>query len=414
MTIFPTSDTDWAIEFRIENFEDPVRLKVDQQLYLGRNDTNQMVFEGFDLSAYDAEEKGVSRKHAAVRWQGPQLYLYDMGSANGTVLNDIRLQPNVGYHLSEGDVLHLGYLGMTVHLNTDLGQSSIAAQRVEFNLRNVPMRGHGQRVLIVEDDAGITQLYKIALEGGGFSVQITRDVVGAMRALGQATPALIILDLMLPSVHGLELCRYIRRDTDGPVIPIVVVSASVDPSMVKSSMDNGVDVFMTKPVNIKELVRVVAAVIHKNESENPSMQTKQLRGTASLDDIAAAPREDTIVIFVDDQREPIGAVVQPQLTLGRHVSGSQSRSHVDLDSYGAFDRGVSRIHARIKRDGKKFLVEDLDSSNGTFINAKPLEPNTPYPLKSGNELRLGELRMRVYLLGDTGLMKRDVEQAEAD
>src|SRR5262249_2944647 len=218
------------------------------------------------------------------------------------------------------------------------------------------------------------------------------------RALNSVTPVLILLDIMLPGVHGLELCRYVRRDAEGPTIPIVVVSALTDPETIKMAIENGVDIYMGKPVNIKELNRVALAIVHKHEMENPTMQTKQLQGTASLDAIAGESRNDTIIIFVEGHREPIGAVVQPQLTLGRQASGTQSRSHVDLESFGAFDKGVSRIHARIKRSKEGFVVEDLGSSNGTFVNGKALKSHEEVPLTNGNELRLGELRMHVYLL----------------
>src|SRR5205823_4890399 len=146
-----------------------------------------------------------------------------------TLLNGLRLETDMAYRLSEGDSVHLGHMPFKVHLNEEFTQTTIQAQRVNLDSRHVPAAGHGQRVLIVEDDPGISELYKIALERAGFVAQISRDVVSAMRALSQFTPALIVLDLMLPGVQGLELARYIRRDTDGPAIPIIVSSALDDP-----------------------------------------------------------------------------------------------------------------------------------------------------------------------------------------
>jgi pSer/pThr/pTyr-binding forkhead associated (FHA) protein len=394
-----STSSDWTIELTCETSDDVIRLQVDNEVILGRTDTERVVPNLFDLTPYGAADYGVSRRHAALRWEGPQLFIYDLESDNGTILNGSRLQPNVGRLLNEGDKLYLGHLGISVHLNTNYGSSSIKARRIDFDPRTAPLKGHGQRILLVEDDMALSELYKVTLEGAGFGVQICRDVVSAMRALNQNTPALILLDIMLPGVHGLELCRYIRRDVDAPTIPIVVASALSDVETIKLAIDTGVDVYMSKPINIKELARVVGSVIHKQEVENPSLRTKQLRGTAALDYITGAPRNDTIIIFVEGHREPIGAVVSPQVTLGRQ-GGKTSRTYIDLETHGAFDKGVSRNHAAIKQVNKRFVIEDMGSSNGTFVNGYGLKPREVYPINNGDEVRLGELRMHVYLLAD--------------
>jgi pSer/pThr/pTyr-binding forkhead associated (FHA) protein/CheY-like chemotaxis protein len=396
------NNSDWTIELTCETSDGAIRLPVASELILGRIDPERTTPELVDLTSFGAADYGVSRRHAAIHWQGPQLYIYDLGSDNGTILNGTQLEPNVDYQLKDGDKFFLGHLGISVRLNIDYGPTSIRARRIDFDPQSAPMMGHGQRVLLVEDDVPLSELYKVTLERAGFTVQVCRDVVSAMRILNQNTPTLILLDIMLPGVHGLELCRYIRRDVDAPMIPIIVASALNDAETVKLAIDTGVDVYMSKPINVKELARVVGSVIHKQEVENPTLQTKQLRGTAALDYIAGAPRNDTIIIFVEGHREPIGAVVSPQLTLGRQGGGTNNRTYVDLESHGAFDKGVSRNHARIKHTDTQFVIEDLGSSNGTFINGRGLKPGEIHPLKNGDEVRLGELRMHIYLLVDTG------------
>jgi CheY-like chemotaxis protein len=397
---------DWSIELTVETSGDVIRLSVDDEVVLGRMDPKRTIPHLFDLTPYGAADYGVSRKHAALRWQGPQLYIYDLSSDNGTILNGARLEPNLDYRLKDGDKLYLGHLGLTVRVNTDVGRSSIRAQRIDFDRHIGPMTGRGQRILLVEDDLALTELYKLTLEKAGYTVQICRDVVSAMRALNQHTPALILLDIMLPGVHGLELCRYIRRDVNAPTVPIIVTSALTDADTIKLAIDTGVDVYMTKPINVKELALVTSAVIHKQEVENPTLQTKQLQGTAALDYIAGAPRSDTIIIFVEGHREPIGAVVTPQITMGRQGGTNNNRAYIDLESHGAFDKGVSRNHARIKRADSQFVVEDLGSSNGTFVNGHGLKPGEIQPLLNGDEVRLGELRMHIYLLADTGSLNK--------
>jgi CheY-like chemotaxis protein len=407
MVSLPPTDTDWTLEISFENSPETARLNVQTELLIGRPSPDQTIFNGFDLTPYRGAELGVSRRHAMIRWEGNHLVIVDLNSDNGTILNGLRLQPEIPYRLSDGDTLYISHLKTKLRLNTYIGQSTIRARKVEFDTLNIPLKGRGQHILVVEDDIFITKLYQRAFEDAGFAVQICRDVVSAIRMLNQHTPELIILDIRLPSIHGFELCRYVRRDTDYPSIPIIVASALSDEETVQQAMAAGGDVYLSKPLNMKELVRIGAALIYKHESENPALHTKKLAGTASLDFIAVAPRGDTIVIFVDGQREPIGAVVEREVTLGRGSLGAQPRAYLDLGTYGAFDKGVSRTHARIKRVGKAFEIEDLDSANGTFINGHSLVGQESYPLKNGDEIRLGDLRMHIYLLADTGPLQSD-------
>ncbi len=402
MLSLPNPDSDWTLEVSIDNAPAPIRLNVKTELVIGRLGPDQTVFTGLDLTPYSGVDLGVSRQHAVIRWDGNHLVIVDLHSDNGTVLNGLRLQPDLPYRLNDGDLLYIGHLKMKLHLNTYIGQTSVKARRIEFDTLNIPVKGRGQRVLIVEDDIYITKLYQRVFEEAGFTIQVSRDVVSAIRMLNQYTPSLIVLDIRLPSVHGIELCRYVRRDTECPSIPIIAASALSDDETVQQTMAAGVDVYLAKPLNLKELVRIALALIDKHEAENPMLHTKKLAGTASLDFIAAAPRKDTIVIFIEGQREPIGAVVDREIALGRGMAGAQVRTYLDLSSYGAFDKGVSRMHARIKRSTSGFQIEDLGSANGTFINGHSLSPMEVLFLKNGDEVRLGDLRMHVYLLADSG------------
>ncbi|HVO41666.1 MAG TPA: FHA domain-containing protein [Aggregatilineales bacterium] len=399
------STADWVIQFTFPHTATSVRSNVNPELVIGRMDPGETSFKGLDLSAQKGVEMGVSRQHAIIRWEGSHLVIVDLGSQNGTILNGVRLEPDTGYRLAEGDVLYIGHLRVNVHINTEIGKQSIRAKRIDFDTSNVPLMGRGQRILVVEDDVMITKLYQVALEKAGFQVQVTRDVVTAIRALNQTTPALILLDIKLPSIHGLELCRYVRRDTECPTIPIVVVSALSDDETVQAALAAGVDVFMIKPVDVNQLSLIVSAIIYKNELENPAYGTKHLTGTASLDYISPATHNDAVVIFVEGQRQPIGVVVQPQITMGRAAVNPAARQHIDLEPYGAFDKGVSRIHARIERRESIFMIEDLGSSNGTFINGHSLKPNEQVQINNGDEIRLGELRMHIYLLAEREAVK---------
>src|SRR5258706_1299495 len=227
------SKQNWSIELQFENPDRTLRATVETESVFGRRDVDQVEVGLIDLLPFGAEELGVSRHHAALRWQNGLLCITDLTSANGTLLNGLRLEAGMTYRLNEGDQVHLGHLPFKIHLNDMFTQTTVQAQRVDLDNRYMPAPGRGQRILIVEDDPGLSELYKIALERAGFTAQITRDVITAMKLLNQFTPALIMLDVMLPGVQGLELARYIRRDLNGPAIPIIVSSALTDPQSIK-------------------------------------------------------------------------------------------------------------------------------------------------------------------------------------
>jgi len=81
--------------------------------------------------------------------------------------------------------------------------------------------------------------------------------------------------------------------------------------------------------------------------------------------------------------------------VGRYELGMKNDDEIDLTPYGATDRGVSRLHAQMFIEDGVLHVEDLGSTNGTYLGGKRLEPNTPTPLKKGDEVLFGRLAVQV-------------------
>jgi len=86
-----------------------------------------------------------------------------------------------------------------------------------------------------------------------------------------------------------------------------------------------------------------------------------------------------------------------EFTVGRIGEGQPIMPDIDLTPYQAFVKGVSRLHTALKREGKRVLVMDLDSSNGTYLNGKRLKPNTYNTLDHGDIISLGKLKIQVLL-----------------
>jgi len=86
-----------------------------------------------------------------------------------------------------------------------------------------------------------------------------------------------------------------------------------------------------------------------------------------------------------------------EFTLGRTSEGQPIMPDIDLSPYQAFSSGVSRMHAILKSDGRQAFVMDLGSANGTYVNGRRLAANAEEPLKHGDVLSLGKLKMQILL-----------------
>ena len=116
------------------------------------------------------------------------------------------------------------------------------------------------RILIVEDDRDIADLVRLYLEKAGHTADVVLsgdDVVSRVR---MQPPDLLILDLMLPGIDGLTICRALRRSDTTAAIPIIILSARADESDRIHGLELGADDYVTKPFSPKELVARVAAV----------------------------------------------------------------------------------------------------------------------------------------------------------
>ncbi len=105
--------------------------------------------------------------------------------------------------------------------------------------------------------------------------------------------------------------------------------------------------------------------------------------------VAAQPR-----LLVEGTEVTFDLVGKASVVLGREDLPSNSFPDIDLTPYGAEEGGVSRLHAHLTQTGESWSIEDLDSTNFTFINRKRIPPKTPTPLQDGDEIRLGRVGLR--------------------
>ena len=117
-----------------------------------------------------------------------------------------------------------------------------------------------EQVLVVEDDSSIAELLRIVLERQGFVVTIAGDCASATAALESSSPSLVLLDLMLPDGHGLDLLRWLRDDL-GSALPVVVLTAFRQEEKALRAFELGAADFISKPFRPRELVARIQRVL---------------------------------------------------------------------------------------------------------------------------------------------------------
>ena len=115
-------------------------------------------------------------------------------------------------------------------------------------------------ILVVDDEAQIVTLVRDYLEHAGFSVITASDGPGAIRSAATGRPDLVVLDLGLPGMDGIDVARALRRET---AVPIIMLTARTDESDKLVGLELGADDYMTKPFSPKELVARVRAVLRR-------------------------------------------------------------------------------------------------------------------------------------------------------
>jgi DNA-binding response OmpR family regulator len=116
-------------------------------------------------------------------------------------------------------------------------------------------------VLIIEDEEDAAELFAEMMRVSGFRVLKTTSSAPAITMLADEKPDLIILDIMMPDVSGLDVLRQMRRDPALAHIPVVIVSAKGTPADIKNGMDAGASTYLTKPVGFLELKEAVSRAL---------------------------------------------------------------------------------------------------------------------------------------------------------
>jgi len=122
-----------------------------------------------------------------------------------------------------------------------------------------------EHIIIVEDEEDILELLRYHLTREGYSVTTAANGEQALKIIAQKMPALVLLDLMLPGLNGLEICRSLKKDPQTAAIPIIMVTAKNEESDVILGLELGADDYIMKPFSMKVLVARVHAVLRRRK-----------------------------------------------------------------------------------------------------------------------------------------------------
>ena len=220
-------------------------------------------------------------------------------------------------------------------------------------------------VLIIEDDKRIANWVKVYFERAGFSAEVVYDGETGLATARSLMPNIIILDLKLPRLDGVDLCRILRRESDVPIIMLTAREAHTERVI---GLDSGADDYIVKPFNPEEVIARAEAVLRRVKGKVQQVLTRggiTLNETARTATVNGKPvdlSQAQIALLSTFMRHPSQVLTREQLI-------SLTFRH-EFDGFDrAIDSQVARLRKRIAHDGRqpiqtvygagyKFVVED--------------------------------------------------------
>ncbi len=217
------------------------------------------------------------------------------------------------------------------------------------------------RVLVVEDDPDIARLVARYLEKSGFSADVIGSGHEALTSIAAHPPDLLVLDLMLPGVDGLEICRVVRGNPATATIPIIMLTARAEESDRIVGLEIGADDYLAKPFSPNELVARVRALVRRAQRAMPTAAGAAAGKSIAYGSIAVDSERHTVT----NSGDPVTLTAKEFMLLEyllQHRGRVLSRDVLLTDVWGYRYTGGTRtvdVHVRRLREKLPLLTKAL-------------------------------------------------------
>jgi DNA-binding response OmpR family regulator len=208
----------------------------------------------------------------------------------------------------------------------------------------------GRSILVVEDEEAIAEAVRVRLVAEGYDVRVAGDGPLALRMAGEERPDLVVLDLMLPGMDGLEVCRELQRDA---WIPVLMLTARADEADKVAGLAVGADDYMTKPFSLRELAARVRAILRRMERMRQVADGEPLERFDLLIDTSRrrVTKNDEEVVLTPLEFEILATLArQPGVVMGRDDLMDRVWGYRDYAGGRVVDSHVARIRRKLGDD----------------------------------------------------------------
>ena len=222
-----------------------------------------------------------------------------------------------------------------------------------------------KKILVVDDEKPISDIIKFNLEKEGYEVVTAFDGEEALEKVSEEEPALIVLDIMLPKIDGLEVVREVRKSYDMPIIMVTAKETEIDKVL---GLELGADDYVTKPFSNRELVARVKANLRRQSTVQATESSDKETNDIEIGDIIIHP-DAYYVSKLGETIELTHREFELLYYLARHVSQVMTREHL-LEEVWDFDYlgDVRTVDVTIRRLREK--IEDSPSHPNYIITRR--------------------------------------------
>ncbi|WP_449277673.1 winged helix-turn-helix domain-containing protein [Leucobacter sp. GX24907] len=214
-----------------------------------------------------------------------------------------------------------------------------------------------QRILLVEDEASISGPLAFLIEREGYSVTVVDDGAEAVHRFDEVQPDLVLLDLMLPSLPGTEVCRAIRTHSQVPIIMLTAKDSEID---IVVGLELGADDYITKPYSTRELLARVRAALRRRASEAPQEGESEEIPVLENDGIKLDAERHSVTVRGEEVTMPLREFELLELLM-RHAGRVLTRGQLIDRIWGSNYYGDTKtLDVHIKRIRSK--IEEVPSN----------------------------------------------------